>query len=562
MSHVIEPPTGFSTQKKARTFDFTFNQAFFREHYATLLLLLIVALALFLRVFNLSTNPGGLNQDEASNGVDAFSLGQTLRDHHGNFLPVMLESFEDWPSPLITYLTIPFVWILGLTEFAVRLPAALFGTAAVPMMYFLVKQLTKRKDFALLASFLLAIMPWSVMTSRLGIPPAPVTFLLLLFVYAYCRASETVTPRPWKYVLVGLCAAALGYCYPTFKMFVPMLLGLLFLIDPATKLPWWATIKKFLVICATYLVLTAPFYLLVLMDPARYNARYNSVSIFREGIDPLTTFITRYLSYILPNFYFYQDSGVISDHVPGIEMVYNFLAPFYYMGVVLCVISLFSKKPFILSKRTSLLLLAWWVLFPVPASITMDQYNEMRILQGLPLMLIFAVVGLGVFLSLITPKRVLGLVYTAIVGLSLFYLAVFSLKYFGEYPRLSAEFYLYGAKQYTQYLVQNDTKFTSVKVDTQTTEPYISYLFYSGLDPARYNYAEINARVDGKGDWLYVPEYGKYTFDKITPEDLAGATEIYTVENYGRVYYRIYAKGTDWYVVRVLQDPLPEVIWS
>jgi hypothetical protein len=243
-------------------------------------------------------------------------------------------------------------------------------------------------------------------------------------------------------------------------------------------------------------------------------------------------------------------------------MVYNFLAPFYYMGVVLCVISLFSKRPFIISKPTTLILLAWWVLFPVPASLTMDQYHELRILQGLPLMLIFAVLSLGIFLSLITRKRILAVAYAGIVGLSVFYLITFSLKYFEDYPKLSAEFFLYGTRQYSEYLLQNDAKFTSVKVDTQISEPYINYLFYSGLDPSQYNYAEINARVDGKGDWLYVPQYGKYTFDKITSEDLAGATEIYTVENYGRVFYRIYAKGTNWYVVRVILDPLPEVLWG
>src|SRR6476661_3890481 len=93
---------------------------FIRQNYVSILLGLIVLLAFFLRIYDITGNPSGLNQDEAVNGVDAFSLSQTLRDHHGNFLPVLLESFEDWASSLLTYLTVPFVWVLGLSEFSVR----------------------------------------------------------------------------------------------------------------------------------------------------------------------------------------------------------------------------------------------------------------------------------------------------------------------------------------------------------------------------------------------------------------------------------------------------------
>jgi 4-amino-4-deoxy-L-arabinose transferase-like glycosyltransferase len=549
MSQVIEPKIEDSLLKEARISKISFCLAFLKEHYVVILMLLNIGLALFLRIYNLSSNPGGFDQDEASNGVDAYSIGQTLRDHHGNFLPPMLESFEDWASPVLTYLTVPFVWVLGLSEFSVRLPVALLGTASVVLMYLLVKRLTQRKDLALLASFLLCIMPWSVMSSRWAIPPGSVTFFLLLFLYAYCRVSDGPY-RLWKFGLVGLCATVLGYAYPTQKMFGPMLIGVLFLIELVTKLPWRVLLKKYFVILGTYLLLTSPIYLLTLLDPARYNARFNSVSILREGVNPITAFITRYISYLLPNFYFLKDSGLISDHVPGIESSFNFLAPFYYMGIVLCVISLFSKKPFLLNKRASLLLLGWLVLFPVPASLTMDHYYLLRIIHGLSLIIILAVVCLGALLDLVKSKKILAMIYVGIVAISAFYLVNFSTKYFEQYPDLSAEFYLYGTRQYSEFLLQNDAKFASVKVDTAVNMPYIFYLFYSEKDPHAYNYSEINARVDGKGGWLYVPKLDKYIFDTVTPEDLQGASEIYTVEKDGTVFYRVYARDTHWFVVR------------
>jgi 4-amino-4-deoxy-L-arabinose transferase-like glycosyltransferase len=562
MSQLVEQSPKISPQKKAGIFDLPLNRAFFKEHYATFLLLLIVTLALFLRVYNLSTNPGGFDQDETSNGVDAYSLGRTLRDHHGNFLPLLLESFEDWPSPLLTYLTIPFVWTLGLSEFAVRLPVALLGTGAVVMLFFLVKRFTGKKELGLLAALFLAIMPWAIMTSRWGIPPGSVTFFLFVFLYAFSWASETPAPRLWKFGLVGLSAGVMAYAYPTQKMFIPLLLGALFLIDLVTRLPWRVLLKKYLVIGGIYLLLTGPVYIMILLDPVKYNGRFNAISVLQKAPEPIVAFLAHYLNYLLPGFYFETDTGLIGFNVPGIETTYNFLAPLYYMGIVLCVVAVFSKKPFLLGKRTSLLLLAWWLLFPIAASLTMDPFHLLRIIHGMPLLIIFPVVTLGTFLNLVTSKKWLTLCYGVIVAVATFYLVVFSLKYFEDYPSLSSEYFFYGTRQYSEYLLQNEAKFTSVKVDISINEPYINYLFYSKLDPGQYDYAAINATVYDKGDLLYVPKYGKYIFDYVTPEDLAGATEIYTVENYGRAYYRIYAKGTNWYVIRVIEGILPEYRWN
>lgn len=548
MSQLTESEIEITAKNPVKRFDKAFYLTFIRENYVFILMALNIGLALFLRIYNLSTNPGGFDQDEAVNGVDAYSIGKTLRDHHGNFLPPMLESFEDWVSPTLTYLTVPFIWVLGLSEFSVRLPVALIGAGSVLVMYLFVRRLTRRTDLALLASFFLCIMPWNIMSSRWAIPPGIVTFFLLLTLYVYCRAIDA-KPKLWKFALVGVCAAVLAYSYPTQKMFVPMLLGVLGLIDLVVrKIPWWELFKKYSAILGPYLVLTSPIYLLTLLDPGKYNARFNFVSIFRDDIDPVPAFLKRFLSYLLPNFYFEKDSGLISDHVPGIENTFNFLAPFFYMGIVLCVYSLVSKKRFIISKPASLLLLGWLILFPVPASLTRDHFYLLRIIHGMPVILIFSVVGLGTLLDFVKSKKLLAIVYVGIVVISGFYLINFSAKYFDQYPELSGEFYLYGTRQYSEYLLTNEANFASVKVDSRVNMPYIYYLFYSGEDPNKYNYSEINATVDGVG----AAKLGKYTFGPITPEDLKDTTEIYAVKDKNnKIYYQIFAKDKNWFVVRI-----------
>ena len=105
------------------------------------ILLLILALAIVLRFYNLTNVPPGVNRDEASIGYTAYSLLQTGKDEYGRFLPISFQSFGDWKLPLYIYATAVSVKVFGLTEFAVRFPSAIFGILTVFLTYILVKEL-------------------------------------------------------------------------------------------------------------------------------------------------------------------------------------------------------------------------------------------------------------------------------------------------------------------------------------------------------------------------------------------------------------------------------------
>lgn len=100
------------------------------------LLIAATMVAALLRLVDLGAVPPGLNQDEAVSGYDAFSLIQTGRDHHGHPFPFAgLESFGDWVSPLLTFLTAPAVGLFGLKVEVLRAVTAIVGIAAVPLIY-------------------------------------------------------------------------------------------------------------------------------------------------------------------------------------------------------------------------------------------------------------------------------------------------------------------------------------------------------------------------------------------------------------------------------------------
>ncbi len=136
---------------------------FFKENWILILILIVAA---FLRLFKLGSFPVSLTWDETALGYNAFSLLKTGKDEYGKLLPLVLKSFGDYKPALYSYLAIPSVLFFGLNEFAVRLPSALFGILSVFLVYRFSLLLFKDKTKALFISFALALMPWHINFSR------------------------------------------------------------------------------------------------------------------------------------------------------------------------------------------------------------------------------------------------------------------------------------------------------------------------------------------------------------------------------------------------------------
>src|SRR3990167_298536 len=111
-----------------------------------ILIVLILVLAFAVRFYMLSSLPA-LNADEAAIGYNAYSLLKTGRDEHGNSWPVHFQSFNDYKPGLYFYIVLPFVSILGLNEWAVRIPGAALGVATVFVIWLLVRELFPQKKW-------------------------------------------------------------------------------------------------------------------------------------------------------------------------------------------------------------------------------------------------------------------------------------------------------------------------------------------------------------------------------------------------------------------------------
>src|SRR5581483_2416020 len=132
----------------------------------SILIVLIIAIAFFIRIYHISSNPPGLTPDEASLGYNAYSILKTGKDEYGIPFPIVFKSFGDYKPGLYVYLTIPSVALFGLNEFSVRLPSIIAGVFTVFLVYLLSKKLFKNKDLALISLIIAASNPWLIYFSR------------------------------------------------------------------------------------------------------------------------------------------------------------------------------------------------------------------------------------------------------------------------------------------------------------------------------------------------------------------------------------------------------------
>src|SRR5581483_6203322 len=240
-------------------------------------LLVILFIASFLRLWRLGEVPISPDWDEVSLGYNAYSIVQTGRDEYGKFLPVVLRSYDDYKPALYSYLAIPSVKIFGLNTWAVRLPSAVFGILTVLATFFLVKELFKRNDIALVSSFFLAVSPWHIQFSRVAFDS---NVGLALNVFAILFLLRSLNKNIFLFLSILFAALSL-YVYQSEKVFTPLIFLAILLIY---KREFLLKPKKFLVGAFILgIVISLPM-LSFLISNKNSLERARGVSIFSEQV--------------------------------------------------------------------------------------------------------------------------------------------------------------------------------------------------------------------------------------------------------------------------------------
>lgn len=479
-------------------------------------LILIFVLGIILRFSLLVWNPPSLNWDEVSHGYNAYSILKTGMDQWGQTLPILnFRAYGDYPTTLNLYLTIPFIFIFGLTEFAIRFPHALLGSLVVISVYFFTLGLTKKHNIALLTSFLTAISPWYVFTSRFVLQSNVSVFLLIT------SAAFFVNKDKGRYFLkISLLLFALTlFAYHTTRVFSPLfLIGMLLIYrtEIKNKLIWLFGIL-FVFLSIIILVnpgATARGNFLFLIDQGAINKIETSRNtsdlpnivtkfLYNRPIYFMEMFLKNYFSYFSPNFLFFNGGSQYQFSVPGFGLIYPISLPFFYIGLVLLIRRSLTDKNY-------KLLLLWLILSPIPASLTNERFAVLRATTMLPIPEILISVG---FLWLIDKmsdkaKSIVSIIYIMVV---LVFSQSYFINYFTKYRTNYSWSWQYGYKEVVNYVKDNYDFYDKVIVSKKYAEPHEYLLFYLKYDPLKYLNDSAKVAYD-QSNWYWVDKFDKFFF--------------------------------------------------
>ena len=486
------------------------------------ILVVILALATTLRLFNLSTNPPGLNWDEVSMGYSAYSLLQTGADEWGVKYPLLFRSYGEWKSPVYIYLLVPFIKIFGLNAWGVRLPAALFGVLAVYLTYLIGRRLYGDK-VGLWAAFLLAVSPWHLMLSRPGYEAGVALMLLLLGVYLLILAVDQRNLKYW--ILSGITFGLGPHTYNSAKIVVPIILVyLVFMLRKKIVLKNLIVFGSILVIFATPLLLN--------LSSGRAQGRYKQVGITTDAevttnfyeyrkTFPAPAIINRIIfskysyfvvkglenwaSYFSPTFLVMQGGPRPQHSIP-------YRGVLYFSEMVLIFYGITAMRKYRgLAKSIPILLIAIGF---IPAALTKDSFHVLRSIMTLPGWQFLAAIGL---VELQNKKfKYLKFVYRLLI----IEIIIFLFTYFLWYPKAFAKDWQYGYKQAVEYAQRHKDQYHDIIFTKWYGEPQLFVAFYGKLDPVEFQKDNIQLkRYEELGlpwlDQLEVYKIGQYSFTSL-----------------------------------------------
>lgn len=485
-----------------------------------IILFLLTLFAFVLRIYNINENPPSLNWDEVSHGYNAYSILKTGRDEWGTRLPLIFRAFGDYKLPVYIYLTAIPVAIFGLTSFAVRIVSVLAGTAAIPLIYFLVRELFPKKNNAsLIAAFILALSPWHFFISR----PALEANLSLTFILAGAYFLLKALSNSKFYIPASIFLSLSLHTYNTARVFVPLLIAAFFLIyRPKLNL------KQIII---PSLVLASAFMIIIFqVASGTGTARYQKLAILSESAvfqigekrqaSTLPSLMARlihnrpvyfatqlgknYLSYFSPQF-FYQTAGVQNQFAVPRKNLFGL--PVLFLAIIGLIAS--SSR---LHDKSNQLIIAWLLISPIAAALTVDPPQALRPNPMIPAVIIFASLG---FIWLINPFVSRPFLKTAVtIGVLASILISFSRyinNYQTEYRLNYSQAWQYGYKQAIDYLKQHRDEYDRVFITKRLAEPHIFYAFYFQLNPQKLFPGNDNIRFK-QSDWFWTDRVGQVYF--------------------------------------------------
>jgi dolichyl-phosphate-mannose-protein mannosyltransferase len=342
---------------------------------ASLLALAAVLATVAFQLWITPSNPPGYHRDEAALSYNAYSISTSLRDEDGGFVPLFFRSFGDYKNPLYPYLLAGIFRVTGPHAEVARGLSAVLVLTALLLLGLLARRVSGRTAIGVIIFVLAGITPWLFELGRVALEiatqPLLVTLLLLALERTWRRKSWTIPEG----LVVGAVLGLLLYSYTGSRLLAPLLAAALAVFAGRRRWRWlfaaWVSFAAFVVPLGVY----------TLRHPGALTARYGATTIAREGRSHFWVFLQAIANWFHDiNPWHWATAGDPAPYVHngGYGALYGAVVALAIAGSVVVVAQ----------RRHDL----WWryvlvatLLTPIPAALTVDRHNAIR-LAALPVL--------------------------------------------------------------------------------------------------------------------------------------------------------------------------------
>ncbi len=468
-----------------------------------IILILILALAAFLRFYKISIYPPGLYIDEVSIGYNAYTILQKGVDQHGVKYPIWFKAFGEYKLPVYIYLTSLTMFVFGKSVFSVRFFSAFFGILTILFFYLFVKDLLKKefknesKSIALLSTFLLTISPWHLQLSRAGFE---VNVALFFFVLGSWLCLVFYQQKKLRYLIFGYLSFVLTfYTYNSFRLITPLVLTFLSVYFYVKK---FIKRKKLVIVYLLFFILSIPMLFFSLSTEG--GRRLTQISAFnKEGINtplqkalhyPLIYF-NKYILHFSNNFLFNYGDGIKRHVMRDFGVLPRWQLPIIIIGAV------FVFKN--IKKTWSKVLVGLILIAPMASSLTDLSPHALR--SYLLVIPFISLVSLGLYFIYKKFKGIKMWFILTIISLVALYEFVFHQHfYYVHYPQARVLDWGAGYKQTVDKTAELGKNYSKIYV-SEKIGGEIYFQFYNDKLEVEFVEPGKNKPEDLKGtDILYV----------------------------------------------------------
>ena len=493
-------------------------------------IIIILLIAAFLRLYNLSGIIISLNTDELAIGYNSYSLLTTGKDEWGKTFPLSLQSFGDWKLPLYPLITMVPIKIFGLNEFAVRITSALAGIASVGLIYLLSLKIFRKKPIALMSAVFLAISPWSILFSRGAYEPNLALAFLLAGIYLFYYFIEK--DKFYSFLFSAIFFALTIFTYASYDVFMPLFFATLLIFyrrkifnQKVNFIP----VIFFFIVFGVFIFSTLSGSIGKLTELSIYNdpgTIYNRSDRFRSDASHDSLIIEKLIynkytaaAYQLGENYLESFSQTFLFDKGGVKVFYNIsgFGFLYLSDSFLLVLGLFFL---IWKKHDSLrLIIIWLLIAPIPLAITKEVPAPTRIMAILPVFMFIEAYGAYTFYEYAITKK---MYLYKLVGITFLFVFLYNFIFFIDiyFKHLNVQnaiFFHYGYKQ--AVLISNKYPNDKIVMTGPDNFPYISFLFYDKYDPNKFR-QEVKYYPQRINGLVLVKNFGRFTFETINRKKL------------------------------------------